>query len=69
MHPALHLPHRDADHAALLLQKSGVWGVRIVTDSAGRRLLQLPTRDATAAAMLIFRERYGTPGRLLQVGR
>lgn len=65
MHPALHLPHHDTDRAFILLQRLGVWGVRIVTDSAGRRLLQLPTREAAAVAMLLFRGHYGTTGRLV----
>lgn len=69
MHPALHLPHHDADRALILLQRLGVWGVRIVTDSTGRRLLQLPTREAAAVAMLLFRGHYGTTGRLVHICR
>ena len=69
MHPALHLPHSDTDSASILLQQFGVWGGRIVTDSTGRRLLQLPTREAAAVAMLLFRGHYGTTGRLVHICR
>jgi hypothetical protein len=61
----LHLPHHDTDSAALQLLKSGVWCTRVVTDITGRRLLQLPTREAAAAAMLILRERFGTTGQIV----
>jgi hypothetical protein len=54
--------------ASRLLRHSGIQAT-LVTDSAGRELLRLPSNDTAAAAMLILRERYGNPGELVQVDR